>query len=680
MANDDEQTEGIDVGELLGARTEEEYAPEHDDTHIMAPAPGPASSPTDSHERPNEEHTVPLPRPEPTLADAVAPSSDATDQETTRMRARGVPNRIGRYTIVDRLGAGGMAEVFLARQDGPGGFEKEVVIKRSLTHLRETPRFVEMFVREARIAARLNHPNIVQIYELGKDGEDYFIAMEHVDGISLHRLARRAWRKNLAVPMEVVLRAVADAATGLGHAHGLVDAEGRSQNLVHRDISPDNLMVDKQGVTKVLDFGIAKASDTQTVTKSGEIKGKIPFMSPEQVRGEPLDHRTDLYALGVCLYWLLTGQRPFVGPSDFLTMNAVLEEAPRPPSALNPRVPPAVDAIVLRLLAKQPHARYASGDELAAEIDELIPAGRRESVDFVAKAITLPDAPPGDLVPSDNFLPATPLSARLLRPDSLEALRSTAPAGRTPFGRRRWAAAALVGGLVFLATVGTLVGLMLPDRSTPEEPVAQARVVATPVHAADKPAPSAEATQPKSPAPAPVAESAPQPEAAPAVAPPTPAAASAAPAATKPRPRPKPSPKRSARPRLTTLSTSAPDGIVWRAGGDVVGTGSGTIEVPAQTRTVNASDPRRGHEVTFNVGAGALDFAKLGVGTVEFRIFPYADVQIGRTKLGTTPMPGQKLTAGKYRATLRFEEQTAKVSFRIEAGKNTTVKWSFSER
>ena len=302
--------------------------------------------------------------------------------------------RLGRYTLKQRLGVGGMAEVYLAEQDGPAQFKKTVVIKRILPSLAQDPAFVEMFVREAQVAARLHHTNIVQIFELGEEkladgAREYFIAMEYIDGLTLQRLAGASWETGRAVPADVAIRAIADAARGLHAAHTLVDEQGKPLHLVHRDISPDNLMVAKDGVTRVLDFGIAKGDGAGPKTRTGNLRGKIPFMAPEQIEGANLDGRCDQFALGVSLYWLLCGERPFDRGTDFHTMHATLKDAPKPPRELNPGIPPALERVILRLLEKDRSKRYASAAEVADELEELASpgtgAGRKAMLQFIER-------------------------------------------------------------------------------------------------------------------------------------------------------------------------------------------------------------------------------------------------------------------------------------------------------
>ena len=276
----------------------------------------------------------------------------------------------GDYQLIKKLASGGMASIFLARQKGVEGFEKLLVVKRILPHLAENDEFVTMFLDEARIAARLNHPNIVQIFNLGAQADTFFIAMEYIHGEDV----RRVWKKSDAagkpIPIPLVCRIVMDAAAGLDYAHKKVDNAGKPLGIVHRDISPQNILVTFEGGVKVVDFGIAKAADQATVTKSGVLKGKYSYMSPEQAAGQKIDHRSDIFALGVVLYELLTGARLFKRPNDIQTLNAVAECNVAPPSTVNARVPKDLDVIVLRALAKEPEDRYADASVMQASLEQ----------------------------------------------------------------------------------------------------------------------------------------------------------------------------------------------------------------------------------------------------------------------------------------------------------------------
>ncbi len=275
----------------------------------------------------------------------------------------------GRYQLLKKLATGGMAQIYLARQVGPEGFEKLLVVKRILPHLAENEEFITMFLDEARIAARLNHPNVVQIFDLGAQDDSYFLAMEYIHGEDARRVWRQAERQGTRVPQPLICRIVIEACAGLDYAHKKTDQAGRPLNIVHRDISPQNILVAFEGGVKIVDFGIAKAADQATVTRSGVLKGKYSYMSPEQAAGSLVDHRTDIFALGVVLYELLTGARLFKRPTDIQTLNAVTECMVPPPSSAMTGIPPDLDAIVMKALAKDRTQRYQEARHLAADLE-----------------------------------------------------------------------------------------------------------------------------------------------------------------------------------------------------------------------------------------------------------------------------------------------------------------------
>ncbi len=276
----------------------------------------------------------------------------------------------GRYQLLKRIATGGMAQIYLARQTGLEGFEKLLVVKRILPHLAENQDFVRMFLDEARIAARLNHPNVVQIFDLGSQDGSYFIAMEYIHGEDVRRVWKRGANRGRTLPLPLVCRVMMDACAGLDYAHKKADAAGKPLGIVHRDISPQNILVTFEGGVKVVDFGIAKAADQATVTRSGVLKGKYSYMSPEQARGEKLDRRSDIFALGIVLHELLTGHRLFKRTNDIQTLNAVTECKVPPPSALNPEVPSDLDRLVLKALARTPDQRFEDAAELQLALEE----------------------------------------------------------------------------------------------------------------------------------------------------------------------------------------------------------------------------------------------------------------------------------------------------------------------
>ncbi|MBX7098527.1 MAG: protein kinase [Myxococcaceae bacterium] len=281
------------------------------------------------------------------------------------------PSRLGNYQLIKKLATGGMAEVWLAKQIGIEGFNRHVVIKRILPHLAEDPEFVQMFLNEAKIAAKFSHPNIAQIFDFGEKDGTYFIAMEFIHGEDLGRLMRKAWSTGQWIARPLAIRIVASACEGLHYAHTRRDENGQPLKVVHRDISPQNILISFDGSVKVVDFGIAKAADQVSMTKSGAIKGKFAYMAPEQAAGKPLDARTDVFALGLVLYELLTGVRPLKRDSELATLQAALECNIEAPSVVA-EVPSELDDVVMRALTKAADDRYKDARTFQMALEEFL--------------------------------------------------------------------------------------------------------------------------------------------------------------------------------------------------------------------------------------------------------------------------------------------------------------------
>lgn len=283
------------------------------------------------------------------------------------------PQLIGKYQLLKKIATGGMAEVWYARQSGIAGFRKEVVVKRILPHLADDPDFVRMFLNEARMVARFTHPNIAQIFEFGRDDRSgaYFIAMEYVRGEDLGRVMRQAWDREQWLSQALAIRVIAACCDGLHYAHAQADEQGRPLRVVHRDISPQNILLSFDGGVKLVDFGIAKASDQGNHTQSGAIKGKFAYMSPEQASGKPLDNRSDIFALGLVLYELLTNERPFKRDNEIATLSAALECRIDPPSHVA-EIPSELDEVVMRALARNPEDRYPDARAFQMALEELL--------------------------------------------------------------------------------------------------------------------------------------------------------------------------------------------------------------------------------------------------------------------------------------------------------------------
>ena len=286
----------------------------------------------------------------------------------------GLPARFGKYTLIRKLATGGMAELFLAIQRSVAGFEKLLVIKRILPAMNQDQSFIDMLLHEARVAATLSHPNIVQIFDVGQVEGIYYIAMEHVHGEDLRSIVRQMKKKSVSeFPLEHAMSIIGGICAGLAYAHEKRDLDGTELNIVHRDISPQNVVVTFSGDVKIVDFGIAKSDTKMTEnTRSGKLKGKIPYMSPEQARGEVIDWRSDIFATGVMLFELTTGKRLFKGASEFETLKLICERDYPWPSQVRPGYPPDLEQIVMRALSKDRTARFQSAREMQQVLEDFV--------------------------------------------------------------------------------------------------------------------------------------------------------------------------------------------------------------------------------------------------------------------------------------------------------------------
>jgi CheY-like chemotaxis protein len=278
----------------------------------------------------------------------------------------------GDYTLIRRIAVGGMAEVWQARRRGVEGFQKTVAIKKILSHLTGSSDFVSMFIDEAKLAAQLNHNNIIQIYDLGKVGEGFFIAMEHVDGMDVRTILGQAQAKGRPLPMRLALLIASSVARALDYAHRKRDFDNQALGLVHRDVSPQNVLISHEGEIKLCDFGIVKAVAKASTTQMGALKGKLQYMSPEQAWGKTVDARSDIFSLGSVTFEMLTGTRLFTGDSEIGVLDAVRECRVRSPRELAPGVPDEVDRIVRRALAKDPEERYQTAGEMDEDLKDVI--------------------------------------------------------------------------------------------------------------------------------------------------------------------------------------------------------------------------------------------------------------------------------------------------------------------
>ncbi|MCK5798141.1 MAG: protein kinase, partial [Deltaproteobacteria bacterium] len=292
----------------------------------------------------------------------------------------GIP--FGHYLLNRRIARGGMAEVFLATQHGPEGFERQVAIKRILPHLADSREFVEMFMDEARLAARLTHPNIAHIYEFGQVDDAYFIAMEYIDGVDLAPIFLAGERD--LMPLAHVTRIAADVAAGLHYAHQQRSPDGRPLGIVHRDISPQNILVSFDGAVKIVDFGIAKATHHMDRTNPGEIRGKFSYMSPEQTRGEHLDGRSDVFCLGIVLYELVTGHALFSRTDPIGAMEEIRGGVLPTPTRQGIPLPSQLLQILQHALERDPDARYADAAAMQLDLETFL-----HSLQEISNSLTL---------------------------------------------------------------------------------------------------------------------------------------------------------------------------------------------------------------------------------------------------------------------------------------------------
>ena len=342
------------------------------------------------------------------------------------------PDTFGPYEVHECLGMGGMAMVHRAKKRGIEGFERSVALKRMLQHLALDGSFVDSFIREAKVASLLQHPNIAQVYDFGRIQGVYYIAMELVSGLDVRKVLRYANKSGDPIPMPVVLSMLGELADALEYAHAFVDEHGQPLRIVHRDISPSNLIVAQTGHLKVIDFGIAKANSRQLQTESGQVKGKLGYMSPEAALGMTLDPVSDIFSMGVVAWELVTASPLFSAKSDYETMRRIREAEVPPPSQHNPSCPRELDAIILSALDRDPERRLPSAGVFRAALDALATQhGIHHSARAVAEYIAR-FAQPGDGWVRTSARPPLPIAE-----ESTAVIRPRTPSGATPSNRLR---------------------------------------------------------------------------------------------------------------------------------------------------------------------------------------------------------------------------------------------------
>ena len=587
-----------------------------------------------------------------------------------------------KYEIQNRLAVGGMGEVFYAvqRQKGVKGFERPVILKSLLPDLAQQEGFIDQFLDEARVAATLNHPNVVSIYEVGLWDGVYFIAMEYIRGRNIAQLIKLSLKKGLPIPPSVTARIIHDAALGLDHAHHAVDGQGNPLHIVHRDISPQNIMVREDGVTKVVDFGIARATNRSTRTATGAVKGKLAYMSPEQLLSKPLDGLTDQFALGVVLWEMCCQRRLFTSERDLDIIKKVLEEPIPHPSKVVSGFPEDLGDVAMRMLARDQASRFPSCADVAKDLQEFLlrhsPPSADSPVAAYMKTLGNEDisaalrATPsnqnfvislkkkGGEAAADGEAVEVSLDPTRTTPQTPHAL-STQTGSRARAASRRRTAMAVVGVLALAAAAGvTSFALQRRQDVEPPPPV----VVASP--------------------PEPV----PAPDPAPAPAPPPPPPASA------------PAPGKL---RLQTV----PPGAAVRLDGRPVGSTPLTVEGAAGAHFVQverAGFRRLEQEVTVVAGeetAVELKLEKLagrapataspsrpappaaaqtGSGYLTLDTQPWTKVSVNDVPLGSTPLFKRPLPAGRHVLLLVNEGANIRLTRTVDIKPGEVTKLSFA--
>ncbi|APR80063.1 serine/threonine protein kinase [Minicystis rosea] len=393
---------------------------------------------------------------------------------TTRVSLPRVGSRFGRYETLQPIASGGMATVHLARAVGAGGFERLVAIKVMHPGMSDDPDFSAMFLDEARVAARIRHPNVVGTVDVQDGPEGLFLVMEYVEGPSLFAITRAASKRGQRVPIGVALRIVIDALLGLHAAHEQTGPAGEPLNIVHRDVSPQNILVSVDGQAKITDFGVARAEARLSSTRRGEVKGKLAYMPPQQVRAEPLDRRADVYGAGVVLWELLAGERLFRADNDGALVVAVMTGAQRSPRDVNPSVAAALDRECMRALRVDPAERhptalaFAEALEVAAEEAGITLATPRVLAGYVKElgAHKPIEVPPMEVIPGEGSGRSRPgSSARLPAPDASGGLAAAPAASAAPAIAAHAQAPAADGNSQVASVLSAPSAALAPQRS-----------------------------------------------------------------------------------------------------------------------------------------------------------------------------------------------------------------------
>ena len=441
---------GLEVKKMSGAGT-------------ARPRPAPASAPA----------PTPAPPPKP-VAVAAAKAVPAAAEPASGPLPGGTP--FGQYELMELIATGGMAEVYKARMRGVEGFQKIVAIKRILPHLTDNDEFVTMFIDEAKLAAQLQQPNIIHIYDLGKIDRSYYIAMEYIDGKDLRSIMRTLDEKQARLPLGLALFITSRLAAALDYAHRKKDLQGKAMVLVHRDVSPQNVLISYDGDVKLCDFGIAKAASKASHTRAGALKGKLQYMSPEQAWGKDLDHRSDIFSLGLVLYEMLTGRRGFAGDSELSILEQVRSPQLLAPRDIDPAIPPEVERVVLKALKENRDERYQTAAEMLGDLEGILQSlrpspGASELGSFLSDLVGRERPAPVTPRPAaTSARPAAPAAPPRPKPVPVIAIPEPAPAEvphAIPPPRRTSIGIIAGGAAVVVLVVAGVVFLTRAPRTAP---------------------------------------------------------------------------------------------------------------------------------------------------------------------------------------------------------------------
>jgi serine/threonine-protein kinase len=630
----------------------------------------------------------------------------------------------GSYKLLRRLAAGGMGEIWLAEQKGSAGFSKQVVVKTILECFADDPSLVEMFLDEGRIAANLSHPNIAQTFDLGQCGKGsdapYYIAMEYVHGRDLRDLLITNIDRKQFVPLNLVLRIIADVCQGLHHAHSVKTPEGKADGIIHRDVSPQNILITFDGIVKIVDFGVAKATERASKTKSGVLKGKYAYMSPEQVRSKPLDGRADVFSVGVVMYELVTGRRLFKRDSEMKTLDAVISAIVPKPRRFDTSVPPEVEAVMLKALSLRPKDRYQSAQEMQLAVENLmielqLPAssahlsafmqeiyggeeeeedekyagrGSRSRSELMRKMESLPgvaDKAEFKLERTGSFTPLSGVAG--LESSIREPTRNIRYGERKPLPptkRRPWMIPVL-GLLAGLLGVGGYFAVSaLLNKSEPEKSESVASVEPAikpppnPVPAAERSGAAPVGVPARVPEPEPAPEPEPEVEPEPVVAPePEPA---------KVTPVKKPPKKKKKKRRVIAKKTTGLISVTTEPPADIFlgknKLGHGSIQrakVPTgkhKLRVVLRKGTQKIMAVRIKRGEHIEKSVAFGSGKLRIVVLPWANVWVDGKKKGQTPLPAMDLMEGSHRVRLANDQigKDLTKTVRVRPGKESLIR------